>query len=328
MKKVYSDTWIDVKEIHDANPEFHCPSEYELDHIKYGDFVKICNGHERFWVSVTSVYKRALHGKVVNFLMHLNKEETSYNLGDIVKFRKCNVYEIDKTMKDSDLYRYNNYFNTNEQMEEVIKNNQKVHTVMENEHTSRQDVEVNKVSTTCLDMIRRFVREDRNAFTKEEFDLFYESIELWSKNRIELSDVEIDLAECVFEFVQKSSETNVYELNDEEKSRVMEKMRKVVDAADSKVSASSYTSVVEYIIFDKIENGIELTEKERDIYYAMMYKDLKEGEHTHIEELYEMMKEECIANKARNSSEILTGEELKIYTNYVTKQEKNAMDKE
>ena len=89
--KVFTDNWVDAQERHQENPAiFWAPSQEELNEIKKGFSVKICNGRERFWVNVVNVNENKLIGIVANELIY----ETPYNNGDKVSFFKKNIYQI------------------------------------------------------------------------------------------------------------------------------------------------------------------------------------------------------------------------------------------
>ena len=50
--------FIDAQEQHKQSPEsFDAPSNEELDNLKKGDTVKVCNGKERFWTIILSITK-------------------------------------------------------------------------------------------------------------------------------------------------------------------------------------------------------------------------------------------------------------------------------
>lgn len=81
---------------------FEVPTNDELANIKEGSFVKVCADYsnivshginsERFWVNVIFVDGDEIHGKVDNDLIGTACHGLSY--GDIIKFKKCNVYAI------------------------------------------------------------------------------------------------------------------------------------------------------------------------------------------------------------------------------------------
>lgn len=91
--------FIDAQEAHRANPdEFWAPSQEELDSLKAGDLVKICNEHnseeifggERFWVQITKINGSQLFGLVANMLLFSDLE-----MGQAIVFDKCNIYDYE-----------------------------------------------------------------------------------------------------------------------------------------------------------------------------------------------------------------------------------------
>ena len=91
-KPVYTDNWINAKEMHEKNPDsFEIPSKEELDNLKEGDLVKICNGCERFFVKVSKILSDGnMNGIVDNHLIF----ETEYGFRDSVQFHRDNIYTI------------------------------------------------------------------------------------------------------------------------------------------------------------------------------------------------------------------------------------------
>lgn len=91
MKKAITDRWLDAQKLHRENPKtFDAPSEEELANIRKGDSVRICNGRERFWVTVTCRHGSKIWGNVDNMLV----DTTKYNVGDSVVFNTKHVYDI------------------------------------------------------------------------------------------------------------------------------------------------------------------------------------------------------------------------------------------
>jgi len=69
---------------------FDAPTKEELDKIKEGDYVKICDNKERFWVIVEEVDGDIITGEVDNLLIG----DQNFNLGDSIEFKKENIYDI------------------------------------------------------------------------------------------------------------------------------------------------------------------------------------------------------------------------------------------
>jgi len=93
----HTDDWVDAQEMGRNRPgTFGAPTADELRRIKVGDFVKICNGLERFWVCVTFIDAFThedpadclYRGAVSNQLLGGRR----YNFGDLVEFRGRHAY--------------------------------------------------------------------------------------------------------------------------------------------------------------------------------------------------------------------------------------------
>lgn len=83
----------DAQELHTSHPgTFDVPSVVELYKITTGMFVKVCTGHERFWVRVMGVTGNEIRGAVDGKLM--NRFKHGLKLGDVIKFEKRHVYAI------------------------------------------------------------------------------------------------------------------------------------------------------------------------------------------------------------------------------------------
>lgn len=72
------------------NPKFEAPDKAMVNIAGVGDFVKICDMSERFWVRLTKKVGTKLTGTIANKLI----SGQSYNLGTVVKFSTCNVYDV------------------------------------------------------------------------------------------------------------------------------------------------------------------------------------------------------------------------------------------
>ena len=86
--------FIDAQEMEKLHPDtFEAPSKKELKNLKVDDSVKICNGRERFWVTITKIGKQnnqKLRGTVNNNLV----DPVEYDFGDEVKFEKRHIYIV------------------------------------------------------------------------------------------------------------------------------------------------------------------------------------------------------------------------------------------
>jgi len=68
-----------------------CREEVENDiEIKVGDFVKVCNKYERFWVEVLKVGSSRLIGRIDNDIED-SDDGNKYN--DIIEFKWCNILD-------------------------------------------------------------------------------------------------------------------------------------------------------------------------------------------------------------------------------------------
>jgi len=73
---------------------FDAPTPAELDSIEFNDYVKVCAGSERFWITVKGVEDDVIYGMVNNDLVCTF--DHGLHCGDSVKFKKCHVYNIMK----------------------------------------------------------------------------------------------------------------------------------------------------------------------------------------------------------------------------------------
>jgi len=90
--------FVDAQKMHKNHPrKFEIPSKEAIKDIKKGDFVKICNGKERFWVKVIGPgeKKYSFSGVIKNELIDPEK----YNYGTKIEFRHRNIYQITKKDK-------------------------------------------------------------------------------------------------------------------------------------------------------------------------------------------------------------------------------------
>jgi hypothetical protein len=89
---------VDAQEMHREHPDtFWAPDEELLARIKPGDCVKVCDGAERFWVTVTAVNGDDIVGIVENMLIGgLLEADFSHGLQlrDRIEFEKRHVFEI------------------------------------------------------------------------------------------------------------------------------------------------------------------------------------------------------------------------------------------
>ena len=69
-------------------------SEDVIDHAKPGDLAKVCTGHERFWVIVTSLAGDVFRGQISNYLH--NTDQHGLKHGDFVSFERRHILDVDK----------------------------------------------------------------------------------------------------------------------------------------------------------------------------------------------------------------------------------------
>ena len=85
------DNWVDARNLHNLYPDkFEVPTDIELDKMKSGNLVKICNGKERFWVEITEINERYLLGRIDNEIV----SGKDYKKNNIILFEKKNIYDI------------------------------------------------------------------------------------------------------------------------------------------------------------------------------------------------------------------------------------------
>ena len=78
----------DAKKLAEKHPDtFQRTTSYET--VKPGNFVKIADKHERFWVLVTEVNPPKIMGTI-----HSNLIYSSLSWGDAVDFIEDNIYDI------------------------------------------------------------------------------------------------------------------------------------------------------------------------------------------------------------------------------------------
>lgn len=70
---------------------FRAPAQEELNSLKVGDIVKVCNGKERWWNVITRISGEKIIAKVDNTLV-----TTDLRYDDEITFLKKNIYDIYK----------------------------------------------------------------------------------------------------------------------------------------------------------------------------------------------------------------------------------------
>ena len=61
----------------------------KVENIKIGDYVKVSNFEERFWIKIFSIDKDAISGKIDNFLLN-NK---LYDINSLITFHVSNILD-------------------------------------------------------------------------------------------------------------------------------------------------------------------------------------------------------------------------------------------
>jgi len=95
--RVHTDIWTDAAAMAAGNPNtFVAPLPPELRAVHPGSVVKICNGQERFWVTISAAAtdrhtgRITFRGRVVHRLMF----EAPYDRDDLVEFEDRHVYSV------------------------------------------------------------------------------------------------------------------------------------------------------------------------------------------------------------------------------------------
>jgi len=86
--KTYFDTWLEPNEF--SNYEFTEPSKENKKKLKLGDFVKVNNKFELFWVEIVKFQGNAIFGRVDNKLLI----KKNYEYDDIVVFGQQHIFDI------------------------------------------------------------------------------------------------------------------------------------------------------------------------------------------------------------------------------------------
>lgn len=85
--------------MHRENPDtFEVPTLDQLRALGVNNYVKVCNGKERFWVQICEKMTRGYYrGIVMNRLVF----HTNYILGDLIQFHERHIYDILDSMPAS-----------------------------------------------------------------------------------------------------------------------------------------------------------------------------------------------------------------------------------
>jgi len=94
-KKIYRPRLINAKMMSIKHPDSFDYWEEEIANLKVGDIVKVSNSWERFWTIVKSINGDKIVAEVNNGLIgNLMGKPSSYNFGDLIAFKRENIYQI------------------------------------------------------------------------------------------------------------------------------------------------------------------------------------------------------------------------------------------
>ncbi len=83
------DDWVDAQEMAIQHATFYAPTEEQINEIRIGNIVKICNTRERFWVRIIEIDGEYLYGDIRDILMI----DRGYDFGDTVRFERKHIYD-------------------------------------------------------------------------------------------------------------------------------------------------------------------------------------------------------------------------------------------
>jgi hypothetical protein len=87
-----ADDLVDAQAMHLKYPDtFEVPSASELNRLKPGDSVKVCNGKERFWVKIKEI------GDDTNLIVSVNNQllwPIDYDYESDIIIKKKHIYAI------------------------------------------------------------------------------------------------------------------------------------------------------------------------------------------------------------------------------------------
>jgi len=92
--------FVDAKAKAQEHPgTFERVGENVINHTKAGDLAKVCTGHERFWVFVTSITGDVFRGQINNHLHRVDQHGLKH--GDFVSFERRHIYDVDKQRRQN-----------------------------------------------------------------------------------------------------------------------------------------------------------------------------------------------------------------------------------
>lgn len=90
--------WVDAQEMSEKHPTFQAPLSKDLYSLESGDWVKICNQKQRFWVKIIQIEKTPLRrAKKWKFIGRVDNQLPAglpYQLGSWVEFGGRHIYQI------------------------------------------------------------------------------------------------------------------------------------------------------------------------------------------------------------------------------------------
>lgn len=91
--------FLDAQQLGREHPNtFAAPTEEDIAQIKVGDYVKVCDGEERFWNIIKKMDGDIIVAEINNKLVC----GQDYNLGDLIQFSKHHIYDIESADQETD----------------------------------------------------------------------------------------------------------------------------------------------------------------------------------------------------------------------------------
>ena len=88
----------DFYKLHNENPrENDFPNMNALKNIKIGDYIKVCNGKEKFWTNVMHVEiceKDLMDSKIIAVVNERLFETDDYDIDAMISYQFYNIYGI------------------------------------------------------------------------------------------------------------------------------------------------------------------------------------------------------------------------------------------
>jgi hypothetical protein len=95
-KKLFTPILINAAQMARQYPDtFGRPPKSELDKLQRGDFAKVSDNQERFWVIITQRDGDIFTGKIDN---HVGLGGQPYRCGDLIRFSTDNIYQLDRNL--------------------------------------------------------------------------------------------------------------------------------------------------------------------------------------------------------------------------------------